>query len=186
MAHIVPYLLGGATALLASDIMPLPSFSERLSLRSPAAAEASLLGTPDRSVNRDNKAGRGATTNAPQSSARIASVEVVGLNDAAIVYRDREGRVLFRTDPLNNVTIVTKGLQLPEVTVRHSTSSVVRPVPVEDVRNEPPREPKRPNNPARKLPRGCESAFSPVAAPSLAHHVGRCTAGIQGALHHHG
>ena len=31
----------------------------------------------------------------------------------------------------------------------------------------------------RKVPLGCEPSFSPVAAPSLAHHTGRCMARLQ-------
>ena len=65
------------------------------------------------SVNRSAKADRGSMVHSAEASARIATVEVVGLRDAAIVYRDRDGRELLRTDPVSNVTIVTKGLQLP-------------------------------------------------------------------------
>ena len=36
------------------------------------------------------------------------------------------------------------------------------------------REPKAPT--PRKLLDGCEPSFSPVAAPSMAHHSGRCVA----------
>jgi hypothetical protein len=175
MAHIVPYLLGGLTAFLVTDIVPIPSPTEmgnalRVTVSAPAAAQ----GTPASSVNRAAKADRGATPRAGQPGARIATVEVVGLRDAAIVYRDRDGRELFRTDPLNNVTIVTKGLQLPEVTVRQHSSSVVRPVPVNELQEQA--RDRKPSTRDRKLPVGCEPMFSPVAAPSLAHHAGRCMA----------
>jgi hypothetical protein len=62
---------------------------------------------------------------------------------------------------------------LPEVTVRQYGNSVVRPVPVDAVNETPP--PIRPRK-GPKVPLGCESSFSSVAAPSLSHHVGRCMA----------
>jgi hypothetical protein len=176
MAHIVPYLLGGLTAFLVTDIVPIPSPTEMgNALRATVSAPAVAQGTPSSSVNRAAKADRGATPRPGQPAAGIATVEVVGLRDAAIVYRDRDGRELFRTDPVNNVTIVTKGLQLPEVTVRQHSSSVVRPVPVNELQ-EQARDRKSPTRRDRKLPVGCEPMFSPVAAPSLAHHAGRCMA----------
>ncbi|WP_304823650.1 hypothetical protein [Candidatus Binatus sp.] len=96
----------------------------------------------------------------------IAVVEVVGIRDAAIVYRDRSGRELFRTDPVANVTIVTKGLLLPQVTIRESKQSEVEQVPVAAQRPEVSPE----------LTEGCETVVSPFMAPSLSHLVGRCLA----------
>jgi len=176
MVKIVPYLVGGLTAFLVMDIVPIPSPSEYFGAsRASTSAAAVLLGTPASHINRAIKGDRGATARPAQTATHIATVEVVGLRDAAIVYRDRDGRELFRTDPVSNVTIVTKGLQLPEVTVRQYNSSVVKPVPV-DVLQEQARDRKPPNGRERKLPIGCEPSFSPVAAPSLAHHTGRCMA----------
>ena len=119
-----------------------------------AAISAPVLGTSAASINRAAKADRGALPRPAQAAARIATVEVVGLRDAAIVYRDRDGRELFRTDPVNNVTIVTKGLQLPEVTVRQHSSSAVKPVPIdvmsqEQARDRKPRAPRAPQGAGR-------------------------------------
>jgi hypothetical protein len=98
---------------------------------------------------------------------QIAIVEVVGIRDAAVVYRDRSGRELFRTDPISNVTIITKGLVLPQVTIKESDQAEVMQVPVDA-----PRPPVSPQ-PAE----GCEAVVSPFTAPSLSHIVGRCLAG---------
>jgi hypothetical protein len=175
--QIVPYLVGGMTAFLVSDLVPIPSPSQQLGVVR-AAISAPVLGTSEASINRAAKADRGALPRPMKAAARIATVEVVGLRDAAIVYRDRDGNELFRTDPVNNVTIVTKGLQLPEVTVRQNSSSAVKTVPInqiqEQARDEKPRAPRGP-----KVPVGCEPSFSPVAAPSLAHHTGRCVANLK-------
>jgi len=89
------------------------------------------------------------------------------LHDTAIVYRDREGRVLFRTDPLSNATLVAKDVVLPEITIRDSGRSAVNPVPIEV----PVRAPEHP-----KLPPGCDSAFSPLTLPSLSRMPSRCIA----------
>jgi len=174
MAKIVPYLIGGMAAFVAADLLPLPSPSQHFSaLRASFAAPAPLLGTPGSSVNRVAKRDRAVAARPIPASAQIATVEVIGLDNAAIVYRDRGGRELFRTDPISNVTIVTNGLKLPEVTIRQYGGSVVRPVPVDAV-NEPANDTKPRKRP--KVPLGCESSFSSVAAPSLAHHLGRCMA----------
>lgn len=180
MAQIVPYLIGGLTAFLAADVIPIPwAAPQPGALHAAVSAPAALLGTPASSFNRSAKGDRGAAARPAQATARIATIEVVGLRDAAIVYRDRDGRELFRTDPMSNVTIVTKGLQLPEVTVREDSGTVVRPVPVDDFLNEPAPAPKPPVSRGPKLPVGCESSFSPVAAPTLAHHIGRCMAKLE-------
>ena len=143
--QIVPYLVGGLTAFLVADLVPIPSPSQQLGAVR-AAISAPMLGTSAASINRAAKADRGALPRPAQAAARIATVEVVGLRDAAIVYRDRDGKELFRTDPVNNVTIVTKGLQLPEVTVRQNSSSAVKTVPINEIqeqaRDEKPRAPR--------------------------------------------
>jgi hypothetical protein len=179
MIKIVPYLAGGMTAFLVADFVPLPSPSEQfVAMRTAVSAPAPLLGTPGSAVNRAAKADRGAATRSAAPVTRIATVEVVGLHDAAIIYRDRDGRELFRTDPVNNVTVMTKGLKLPEVTVRQHSSSAVRTVPINEIQEQArERKPQSPRGP--KVPLGCEPSFSPVAAPSLAHHTGRCMAALQ-------
>src|SRR6266542_1863445 len=103
----------------------------------------------------------------PSIGSAVTAVEVVGLRNTAVVYRDREGRVLFRTDPVSNATLVAKDVVLPEITIRDSGRSTVNPVPIEV----PARAPERP-----KLPPGCDSAFSPLTLPSLSRMPSRCIA----------
>ena len=175
MAKIVPFTLGGATALLAAVLVP--SAAQQVGAWHTAIAqEQVLLGTPAASVNRPAKGDRLATPRTAPSST-VSTVEVVGLRDAAIIYRDRDGRELFRTDPVSNVTIMSKGLAIPEVTVRERSGSAVKPVPVETL-NEQAQDRKTPAR-TRKPPPGCEPSFSPVAAPSLSHHIGRCVAELE-------
>jgi hypothetical protein len=104
-----------------------------------------------------------ANTDAPK---RITTVEVVGVEDAAIVYRDRNGNVLFKTDPLSNVTVVTKGVVLPEVTIRELADSTVQVLPLEGLR--PTLSPTAPGD-------GCESSVTAhTAGEELARAPSRC------------
>jgi hypothetical protein len=85
-------------------------------------------------INRGNKGDslpKSANSGTPR---RITTVEVVGVENTAIVYRDRDGNVLFKTDPVSNVTMVAKDVQLPEVTIRELASSNVQIVAIEDLR----------------------------------------------------
>jgi hypothetical protein len=100
----------------------------------------------------------------------ITSVELVGVSNTAVVYRNREGRVIFQHDPSTQTTIVVKGVVLPDVTIRTNIPASSRPAPV-------PRDVKRDKREKlEKLPIACESPFSAVAAPSLANIPGRCLA----------
>jgi hypothetical protein len=103
-----------------------------------------------------------------QDQLKVTTVEVVGVRDTAIVYRDREGRVLFRTDPVDNVTIVTKGVALPEVTVREHSEAVPKKMPVKTIKED---------DKDRRLV-GCDPLVSPLAGSSLSQVAGRCIAGI--------
>ena len=176
MAHFSPYLVGGLAAFIAMDYVP-PATRHLGVLPASVWSEAVPATQPDRARKADRAAPARNTGSAPD----IATVEVVGVRDAAIVYRDRDGRELFRTDPVSNVTVVSKGVMLPEVTVKQHAKSAVKPVPVQvrDEARDQPQERKTPVAPQRKMPVGCESAFSPVAQPSMAHVMGRCMVGIE-------
>ncbi|NVO12848.1 MAG: hypothetical protein HXX10_02315 [Rhodoplanes sp.] len=146
-----------------------------------AAARTAALAAP---IDRTRKSDRlpVATTARPEAKI-ISTVEVVGIRDAAIIYRDRDGRVLYQSDPLTNATVVTKGVVLPEVTVRETQRSTVRPVATDAI---PPRA--LPNQPAAssrdlpaqpagarpRIPEGCDAAASPIAAPQLSHILSKC------------
>jgi hypothetical protein len=125
-------------------------------------------GAPDSFLQATNQSGKAdrlhAVRPAETQSPTIATVEVIGLRDAAIIYRDRDGKVLFRSDPMANVTVVTKNLTLPEVTIKETPRTSVQRVPaiVPTTLQE------------RKHSVGCDPAFSPVASPSLSNLTGRC------------
>lgn len=116
-------------------------------------------------INRSGKGDKLPVNDTAQTRHEIKSVEVVGIRGAAIVYRDRNGNVLFRTDPVDNVTVVTKNVELPEVTVRASDGAEVERVPVEEAGPSAP-------------PHGCESAFAKPAPESLTRLSNRCVTEI--------
>ncbi|MEA2991719.1 MAG: hypothetical protein QOD40_639 [Alphaproteobacteria bacterium] len=112
----------------------------------------------------------------------ISAVEVVGLRDAAVIYRDRDDHVLFRTDPLANATVVARGVVLPQVTIRDvprapaaaTASSAVEIKPIS-----PSAAPAVKIDREKKIPEGCDPAFSPLAESARANNfTTRCLAAI--------
>jgi hypothetical protein len=131
-----------------------------------AASRSTTAPTQSAQINRTAKTDSLPTVASSQAPKRITAVEVVGIEGAAVVYRDRDGRVLFKTDPVSNMTVVTKGVVLPEVTIRQMAGSEVRRLPAETVR--PILSPTSPGD-------GCESAVTPHTAPAeLARVPSRC------------
>jgi hypothetical protein len=95
----------------------------------------------------------------------VVEVEVNGRLDAAITLRDRDGQVLYRADPVNQVTTVAK-----------RAPARVAPAP-------PAAEPVSTPAPESAMPDGCEGAFSPYAAPRMAHVIGRCISSLAPSVH---
>jgi hypothetical protein len=151
MFHITSSIVGGLAAITAWAVVT-PSFDN--------------TSQSSERVDRTMKADRFATSPISGPARTVSTVEVIGIRDAAIVYRDRDGRILFQTDPVSNVTVVTKGLVLPQLTVRETTRSTPTPI-------EAPHAPREPQT-GPAIPIGCEPLASPIAAPRLLHLAGRC------------
>jgi hypothetical protein len=160
MQGLAPYIVGGLAAVLILDRLAVPAVGNAVTEWAGTAA------TEVGAVDRVHKADR---LPAPQvrtaDRPTISAVEVVGLRNTAIVYRDREGRILFRTDPLTNATLVAKDVVLPEITIRDNPATAVSPVPVDVPGHAPERA---------KLPAGCDPAFSPLTLPALSRVPSRC------------
>ena len=158
MFHVTSSLLGGLAAVTAWALVAPTS---------DPAANVSGAGDGGAQVNRANKADRLVAPPLNRGApAAVATVEVIGVSDATIVYRDRDGRILFQTDPLSNVTVVSKGFALPQLTVRETSHST--PVPIE-APHQPPAMPAAP-----AIPIGCEPLASPIVQPHLSRVAGRC------------
>ena len=98
----------------------------------------------------------------------VVEVEVNGRLDAAITLRDRDGQVLYRADPINHLTTVAK---------RAPARVAPAPPAAESESTAPTASPEAP------MPDGCEGAFSPYAAPRMAHVIGRCISALPQSVH---
>jgi hypothetical protein len=96
--------------------------------------------------------------------ATFASVEVTGRLVSAITIRDQNGRVLYSADPDTRTTVIAK---------RPAIEEWSRPGKGVETADH-----KRPGSPSAVMPDGCEGAFSPYAAPSMKHVIGRCISEI--------
>jgi hypothetical protein len=117
---------------------------------------------------------------APASSPprAVTTVEVVGLSEATIVFKDRDGQVLFRSDPLTSTTVVARNVDIPVVTLRVEPAP---PPPIPVVRKpEPPREggdsPVTQPRPPKQI--GCEAPVSALARSDAGRIPGLCLASV--------
>ena len=153
MSHMTSSLVVGLAAVAAWAVVAPPSIDpSRASGFS--AAELALQATP---VNRGAKADRLAPARAQRSEGTAATLEN---RDAATIYRDREGRVVFQADQLSKVTVISKGFVLPQLPVRETRRAPV-PTPASSDQRKP-------------VPIGCDPLASPISQPQLARLTGRC------------
>jgi hypothetical protein len=157
VAAVSAAILVSAAVVIFSATM----VGERLIATQTARAEPQHSSSSLPMINRDRKGDALRVSAAVQSRSKIKTVEVIGVRDAAIIYRDRNGSILFHTDPLANVTIVSKNVDLPEVTIRDTETTKVERVPVEST------------GPSAPL-HGCESAFARPSPESLTRTPSRC------------
>lgn len=102
----------------------------------------------------------------------IATVEVTGGRDPAVVYRAGDGQIIFQSDPAANATLVAKGVVIPEVTVRETRKAAP---PTGDKALSPGPSAAKPAR-EQKILEGCDPAFSPLAASAQANFSARCLA----------
>jgi hypothetical protein len=153
MFHMTSSLIGGLAAVAAwAAVAPPPSDTSNAS----GASTATITATP---VNRAAKADR-LTSSRAQSGGQDA-IATLENRDAATIYRDRDGRVLFQADPMNKVTAIAKGFVLPQVTVRETERRAPVPTPASGDQHKP-------------VPIGCDPLASPISQPQLARLTGRC------------
>ena len=172
MHGLAPYFLGGLVAVTLTNWFATIPGSDPTPGAFAAHAQAGLLTTPERSHKGDRLA-------PPAASGRkvvVSAVEVVGARRTSIVYRDRDGHVLFRNDPLRHVTLAVKNAVLPQVTIRDDQNTRVAP---QKTHVAPISAPDAASDPGPLAP-GCDSAVSPLAAPLLARKPSRCLASLDG------
>ena len=157
MPHVTSMLMAGLAAVGAWGLV-VPSADSASKMPGAGAADIPT------SMNRALKGDRMFLSGLRRSDENIVTtVEVIGLRDASVIYRDRDGRVLFQTDPLSNVTIVAKGVVMPELTVRETMRSTPARIEVPAALQAPP------------IPVGCDPVVSAIAEPGLSRHLARVT-----------
>jgi hypothetical protein len=108
----------------------------------------------------------------------VTTIEVVGLSEATIVFKDRDGQVLFRSDPLTGTTVVARDVDIPVVTLKREPP---RPAPLPVVRQpEPPREggDSPVTQPRNRKQIGCEAPVSALARSDAGRIPGLCLASV--------
>lgn len=133
VAAAVAAVISAATASAIAAVLAITLLADHLvSLR---LAEAERLPGADGGASTGLSVDRRGRTDPmppasgePRTPRQIRSVEVIGIRNTAIVYRDASGDLLYRSDPVANVTVVAKDVVLPEVTIRDSAATPVERV----------------------------------------------------------
>jgi hypothetical protein len=141
----------------------------------PAALESRERPTTTAISSKGDRLPVAATGSPPRT---VTTIEVVGLSGATIVFKDRDGQVLFRSDPLTGTTVVAKDLDVPVVTLKIEPAL---PTPVPVVRQpEPPREggDSPVTQPRSRKQIGCEAPVSALAKSDAGRIPGLCLASV--------
>ncbi len=143
-------------AFLAGSFIPA-SFSIASLAHSERALAHSALGPMAAALKGDRMAGPLPT----DQPATVSTVEVVGVAQATVILRDRNGEVLYRSDPQSGITTFAKNTSLPIITLREEVHAPVVQHPVAPRREgtEVPADQK----PKRRNPVGCLGDVSPLA-----------------------
>jgi hypothetical protein len=171
MHGLAPYFLGGLAAVVLTNLFATSPGSDPATGVTAARADVVSVTVPDRT----HKGDRLASHAGAGRKAVVSVVEVVGGRHQVVFYRDREGHVLFTSDPRRSVTRAVKDVVLPQVTIRDDANTPVIPQNTESPRVSPPAT----SQPGPLAP-GCEPAVSPLAAPVLARQPSRCVALLDG------
>jgi hypothetical protein len=150
MIGLSTHLVGAAGAIfLAASLVPGSTDPSPLDRASPMAGETlkgDMLSRPMSAAER----------------ATVSIVELVGVARTTVILRDRDGNILFRSDPVTNTTLVARDVELPVVTLKEEERSPVVPHnPVQQQHREGNQPPAATGRKARPL--GCEGAVSPLA-----------------------
>jgi hypothetical protein len=172
MHGLAPYFLGGLAAVVLTNLFASVAGSDPATSVAATRIEGVSASIPDRT----HKGDRLASHAAAGRKAVVSIVEVVGGRHQVVFYRDRQGHVLFTSDPRRSVTRAVKDAVLPQVKIRDNQTTPVVP---QNTGIPPVSAPDAASQPAPLAP-GCEPAVSPLAAPVLARKASRCVALVDG------
>jgi hypothetical protein len=107
----------------------------------------------------------------------VSTIEVVGLSQVTVVFKDREGQVLYRSDPLTNTTDVAKDVDLPVVTLQEHPIAPAMPVVQQPELKREGGDPPT-VQPRRSKQVGCEAPVSALARTDASREPGLCLASL--------
>jgi hypothetical protein len=109
----------------------------------------------------------------------VSIVELVGVANAAVILRDQDGKVLYKSDPRTGTTTFARDTDLPVVTLKEEVKSPVAQHPTRRQEgNETPQERK----PKNRNPIGCTGDVSPLAKASGNRMPSLCLAFLEQSL----
>jgi hypothetical protein len=162
-------LVGLAGVFFVAGSFVPASFNMSPGAQSEVLADASLPQRMDSSNKRDR-------ITAPVPSANpttVSIVELVGVSEAMVILRDRDGKVLYKSDPRLGTTIYARDTDLPVVTLKEDMRAPVAQHPVRRQEgNEAPGEQKQKS----RRPVGCMADVSPLVKASADRMPSLCLA----------
>ena len=172
----IPVALVGLAGIffVAGSFVPA-SFNMSHQAQSEVLANAAL---PQR-MNAPNKGDRMIAPIPSANPATVSTVELVGVTQATVILRDRDGKVLYKSDPESGTTTYARDTDLPVVTLKESVRAPATQHPVSRREGiEVPREQK----PKARKPVGCLGDVSPLAKASADRMPSLCLALLQQSL----
>ncbi len=109
----------------------------------------------------------------------VSIVELVGVAQATVILRDRDGKVLYKSDPHTGTSIYARDTELPVVTLKEEMRSPAAQHPVSQQEGI---EPSREQKPKARKPVGCLGDVSPLAKASADRMPSLCLALLEQSL----
>jgi hypothetical protein len=109
----------------------------------------------------------------------VSIVELIGVANAAVILRDHDGKVLYKSDPRTGITFFARDTDLPVVTVKEEVQD---PVAQHPARRQEGNETPQQQKPKSRNPVGCMGDVSPLAKASANRMPSLCLALLEQSL----
>ena len=152
----------------------------------PDAVSASIAALQPRAASPDIvaadqslKADRAPVQRKGSRSTAVSSIELAGIGQVTVVFRDRVGQIVYRSDPLTSTTVVSKNADIPNVNIGEIPQSPT----ATQWRLGPDHKEGLETSPKRSLPAGCEGVVSPLVKHEVRRVPGLCLVSTDGIPH---
>jgi hypothetical protein len=151
----------------------------------PDAVDASIAAlqpraaSPDFAADQSLKADRVPVQRKGSRSTAVSSVELAGVGQVAVIFRDRVGQIVYRSDPLISTTVVSKNADIPNLNIQEIPQSPT----ATQWRLGPDHKEGLETSPKRSLPAGCEGVVSPLVKHEVRRVPGLCLVSTGGIPH---